>query len=74
MEKVLYNGTVAVKINGQLGSYFQSYKGVRQGDPLSPLLFNMVADCLTQMVIRAQGNSRITGLISHLVPNGVAIL
>jgi hypothetical protein len=29
MEKVLYNGTVAVKINVQLGSYFQSYKGVR---------------------------------------------
>jgi hypothetical protein len=29
MEKVLYNGTVAVKINGQLGAYFQSFKGVR---------------------------------------------
>jgi hypothetical protein len=26
------------------------------------------------MVIRAQANSRITGLIPHLIPNGVAIL
>jgi hypothetical protein len=53
---------------------FRVTKGLDRGDPLSPLLFNMVADCLTQMVIRAQGNSRITGLISHLIPNGVAIL
>jgi hypothetical protein len=74
MEKVLYNGTVTVKINGQLGAYFQSYKGVRQGDPLSPLLFNIVADCLTQMVIKAQSNGRISRLIPHLIPNGVAIL
>jgi hypothetical protein len=33
IERVLYNGIVAVKINGDLGPYFQSYKGVRQGDP-----------------------------------------
>jgi hypothetical protein len=26
------------------------------------------------MVLRAQANSRITGLIPHLIPNGVAIL
>jgi hypothetical protein len=70
----LHNGTVAVKINGQLGSYFQSYKGVRQGDHLSPLLFNVVADCMTHMVMQAQQNSLISGLIPHLIPNGVAIL
>jgi hypothetical protein len=63
MEKVLYNGTVAVKINGQLGAYFQSYKGVKRGDPLSPLLFNIAANCLTQMVFKTQANDRISGLI-----------
>jgi hypothetical protein len=37
-------------------------------------LFNIVADCLTQMVIKAQSNGRISRLIPHLIPNGVAIL
>jgi hypothetical protein len=47
---------------------------VRQGDPLSPLLFNIVVDCLTKMVNKAQQNLMITCFISHLIPNGVAVL
>jgi hypothetical protein len=47
---------------------------VRQGDPLSPILFNFVADFLTRMVHKAQDNKLITGLISHIIPNGVTIL
>lgn len=61
-------------MNTNIGPYIKSYKGVRQGDPLSPILFNFVADCLTRMVQKAQTNGLITGLISHIVPNGVAIL
>jgi hypothetical protein len=51
---ILHNGTVSVKLNNKIGSYFTSHKGVRQGDPLSPLFFNIVADVLTRMVISAQ--------------------
>jgi hypothetical protein len=47
---------------------------VRQGDPLSPTLFNFVVDILTRMIIRAQENNLITGLISRLIPKGVAVL
>jgi hypothetical protein len=71
---VLFDGTVAVKVNNQVGPYFQSGKGLRQSDPLSPLLFNFVVDCLTKMVIKAQSNDRITGLISNLILKRVAIL
>jgi hypothetical protein len=36
ISQILNNGNVAVKLNIMVGPYFQSYKGVRQGDPLSP--------------------------------------
>jgi hypothetical protein len=47
---------------------------VRQGDPLCPLLFNFVADCLTRMVLKAQHNSPISSLIKNLIPMGATIL
>ena len=72
--RLFLGGTVSVKINNKIGSYIRSYKGVRQGDPLFPILFNFVADRLTRMVHKAQQNGLITGPISHIVPNGVAIL
>lgn len=32
VKQILMNGIVAIKINDQSGPYFQSAKGVRQGD------------------------------------------
>ena len=63
-----------MKMNDVMGPYFQSAKGVRQGDPMSPTLFNMVAESLTKMVLCAQKNGLITGFAADLVENGVAIL
>jgi hypothetical protein len=74
IKQVVSGGTVCVKLNNKLGPYFMSHKGVRQGDPLSPILFNMVADCLTRMVRKAQSHGLITGLASNMIPGGVAIL
>jgi hypothetical protein len=74
IKQVVSGGIVSVKINNQICPYIKSFKGVRQGDPLSPILFNFVADCLTRMVHKAQLNGLLTGLISHIVPDGVAIL
>jgi hypothetical protein len=62
--EMLNNGTVAIL----------QYKGVRQGDPLSPILFNFAVDCLTRMVLVAQQNNLITGLIENMIPRGVAVL
>jgi len=46
---------------------------VRQGDPLSPILFNFVADGLARMIHKAQENGLISGLIDHFIEGGVAI-
>jgi hypothetical protein len=45
VKKVLHNGTVSVKINNEVGKYFQSAKGVRQGDPLSPFFLTWRGKC-----------------------------
>jgi hypothetical protein len=43
--KNLYTGsTTRLKVEGQLGSDMSVNRGVRQGDPLSPMLFNMIMD------------------------------
>jgi hypothetical protein len=62
---------VSVKLNGKVGPYFQSCKRVRRGDSLSPLLFNLAADCLTHMVVQAQKNSLVVGIVFKAIRRGV---
>jgi hypothetical protein len=38
VEKFTQGGNVNIKVNDQLGPYFQTRKGLRQGDPTSPIL------------------------------------
>jgi hypothetical protein len=71
---VVTGGTVSVKLNDKIGPYFVSHKGVHQGDPLSPILFNFVSDCLARMIWQAQRDDMIIGLADNLIPKGVAVL
>jgi hypothetical protein len=74
MMKVVRGGRVAIRMNDKEGPYFRIHKGVRQGDPLSPLLFNIVADGLALMIKKAQDEGLIKGLIPNLVDGGVVML
>ncbi|WVZ54184.1 hypothetical protein U9M48_005022 [Paspalum notatum var. saurae] len=65
---------VAINVNGQTGLYFQTRKGLRQGDPLSPILFNIVADMLAVLINRAKVGGFVNGVIPHLVEGGLSIL
>ena len=67
-------GTMSVKVSDITDPYFTSHKGVRQGDPLSPILSNFAADYLTRMIRQAQRNGLVTGLADNLIPQGVIIL
>jgi hypothetical protein len=61
-------------VNDNIGRYFQTKKGLRQGDPLSPLLFNLVADMLSTLINRAKDDGQVRGLAPHLVDGGISIL
>ena len=39
-------GDVGIKVNGEIGSYFCTFGLIEQGDPLSPLLFDLAGDVL----------------------------
>jgi hypothetical protein len=67
-------GSVAIKVNDDLGHYFQTKKGLRQGDSISPMLFNIVADMLAVMIERAKTDGQIDGVVNHLVDGGLSIL
>uniref|UniRef100_A0A453BTU7 Reverse transcriptase domain-containing protein n=1 Tax=Aegilops tauschii subsp. strangulata TaxID=200361 RepID=A0A453BTU7_AEGTS len=60
VNQILYNGTVSIKLNNSVGPYFQSAKGVRQGDPHSPFLFNLAVECLNKMICKVQQNGLLT--------------
>jgi hypothetical protein len=49
-------------------------KGLRQGDPLSPMLFNIMPNMLAILIERAKIHGKIEGLVPHLVDGGLSIL
>jgi Reverse transcriptase (RNA-dependent DNA polymerase) len=59
---LLESGQTNILINDKPTSYFKCQKGLRQGDPLSPFLFNLVADTLSKILKSAQQGSFIEGL------------
>jgi hypothetical protein len=66
--------SVAVNVNDDVGHFFQTKKGLQQGDPLSPILFNIVTDMLAILIKRAKEEGQISGIVPHLVDDGILIL
>ena len=52
----------ALLVNGSPSSFFTASRGLRQGCPLSPLLFILVIEGLSLLIKDAQSNGKIRGI------------
>jgi hypothetical protein len=71
IRSLLDKGSVGVRINDVNSDYFIASRGVRQGDPISPVLFNFVADVFTRMLIKAADRQLISGMFRSFCPTGI---
>jgi hypothetical protein len=71
--QLVSGGQTTVNINGEVGSYFWNARGVRQGDPLSPILFDFLVDSLATIIAKAKEAGHIKGVVPHLIPGGSLI-
>jgi hypothetical protein len=72
--QLVSRGQTASNLNGEIGTYFCNARGVRKGDPLSPLLFDFMADSLAAILTRAREAGHLHGVVTHLIPGGVTHL
>ncbi|KAJ9703126.1 hypothetical protein PVL29_004763 [Vitis rotundifolia] len=74
MSGCLSSVSYAILVNGSAKGWVKASRGLRQGDPLSPFLFTLVADVLSRMLMRAEERNLMEGFrvgrnrtrVSHL--------
>jgi hypothetical protein len=69
IRSLLDKGSMGVRINDDNSKYFEAGRGVRQGGPISPVLFNFVDDVFTRMLIKAA--QLIYGMFRSFCPIGI---
>jgi hypothetical protein len=62
--QLVSGGQNAISINGDIGPYFRNKLGVRQGDPLSPLLFDFIGEAFSGMLTAASEAGHIHGVVT----------
>ncbi|XP_058082343.1 uncharacterized protein LOC131230434 [Magnolia sinica] len=58
-------------LNGSPKGFFKSSRGLRQGDPLSPLQFLIIGEALSKMLSTGQEKGILKGIIMPGIPNPI---
>ena len=59
--KACVNIVYLVLINGSFAGFFGSSRGLRQGDPLSSILFLLIMEVLSRILKKTEGGGFIQG-------------
>lgn len=52
----------SILINGKMEGFFSSYKGICQGDPISPFLFTIMAEALGRAIKYKHSSKDLEGM------------
>jgi hypothetical protein len=74
IKQLVIGGSIGIMVNGKDSPYFKPGKGLRQGDPISPLLFNLVGDVLTRMLDKAARSGLVKGMLHDFREGGILSL
>ncbi|RVX20143.1 Transposon TX1 uncharacterized 149 kDa protein [Vitis vinifera] len=66
MSGCLSSVSYAILVNGNVKGWVKASRGLRQGDPLFPFLFTLVADVLSRMLLRVEERNMLEGFRVHL--------
>ncbi|RVW93493.1 Transposon TX1 uncharacterized 149 kDa protein [Vitis vinifera] len=66
MRGCLSSVSYAILVNGNAKGWVKAARGLRQGDPLSPFLFTIVADVLSRMLLKAEERNFLEGFRVNL--------
>jgi hypothetical protein len=67
-------GSLGILVNGEESPYFKPGKGLRQGDPLSLFLFNLVGDVFSRMLDKSVQGGLIQGVLQDFRVGGIVSL
>ncbi|KAL6321948.1 hypothetical protein AAG906_035857 [Vitis piasezkii] len=66
MRGCLSSVSYAILVNGNAKWWVEASRGLRQGNPLSPFLFTIVADVLSRMLLKAEERNLLEGFRVNL--------
>jgi hypothetical protein len=69
----IQRGRMCINVNDERTQFFRTFQGLRQRDPLPPMLFNLVGETLATLMRKASNQGKLRGVLTHLIHEGTHI-